>query len=153
MARYIVGTVDDIKPGDLVTQCGYNGTQADALWDIYQAGTTTRIGQSRFSLTCPDTGVNGQDDCFLPAGDNDGTAICHLDANTEVACISAWNYEGMAGNSQVLDCNALANASTAKDDCEASTGGGRVIHHYSVYDSGQWKSAVATVNRCAVMLP
>jgi hypothetical protein len=135
---------DGIQPGDLVTQCGYDGSQEHAVWTIYDAGTDNKLGESVFTLSCADASINGPNDCFLPTGDERGTAFCFSDAATVAQCVNAWSFEGVAGNDRVLDCNALANVTVA--ECESSETA-PVTHHFTVFVDGEWKNAVARVDR------
>ena len=128
--------VPGVVPTETVTVCGYNGSQADAYWNIYDDATNTSIGQSSFRMTCSDTGMDGPNDCFLPQGDNAGTVTCHLDDNTTVVpCTNSWTLEGMSGNNKTLDCNTEAGFGVVEQNCEVPVGGGSVSYQYTVHNN------------------
>jgi len=93
----LLATIDNIKPGDEVTVTGYAGSPNDVYWEIFEAGTTNKIGTSTFHLSCSDADMNGSDDCGKYAGDGKGMA----------GFINDWLFAGMAGNGRTLDCGTV----------------------------------------------
>ena len=85
---------DNIAPGDEVTVSGFAGSPNDVYWEIFHAGTETKIGESTFHLSCSDDDMNGPEDCSKYEGDGKG----------KTGFINEWIFEGMAGNGLVLDC-------------------------------------------------
>jgi cysteine-rich repeat protein len=142
--------IDNIQPGDVVTVTGYNGSQGnDVFWNIFAAGTSTKIGQSSFHLSCSDVDMNGPEDCGKAAGDNKGSTTC-----SPAPCVNTWIFEGMAGQGKVLDCtnpNGFApvtykytvtnNTSTAVtgldlNDAVTDSGGTTIVHIAGPFDLG-----------------
>ena len=81
-------------PGQEVTVNGFAGAPNDVIWEIFNAGTSTKIGASDFHNSCSDVDMNGPEDCGKTQGDAKGLA----------GFINQWKFEGMAGNGQILDC-------------------------------------------------
>ena len=90
----LLATIDNIKPGDKVTVTGYAGSPNDVIWEIFNAGTTVKIGSSTFHLSCSDADMNGSEDCGKQEGDGKGLS----------GYINNWLLAGMAGNDQRLVC-------------------------------------------------
>lgn len=93
-----LATIDNIKPGDEVTVTGYAGSPNDVYWEIFNAGTTEKIGTSTFHLSCSDADMNGPEDCGKFEGDGKG----------KTGFINDWLFAGMAGNGRTLDCGVVA---------------------------------------------
>lgn len=80
--------------GDEVTVAGYAGSPNDVIWELFNGGTSTKIGQSDFHLSCSDVDMNGPEDCGKREGD----------AKAYSGFVNDWIFEGMAGNGLALDC-------------------------------------------------
>jgi hypothetical protein len=100
----LLATIDNIKPEDEVTVSGYAGSPNDVYWEIFNAGTDTKIGTSTFHVSCSDVDMNGPEDCGKTEGDGKGLT----------GYINSWAFEGMAGNGQVLDCTATPTEPTSE---------------------------------------
>jgi hypothetical protein len=90
----VVGDIDNIAVGQEVTISGFAGSPNDVIWEIFHAGTSTKIGQSTFNLSCSDADMNGPEDCGKAEGDGRGQS----------GYLNQWVFDGMAGNGQRLDC-------------------------------------------------
>jgi hypothetical protein len=90
----LLATIDGITVGKEVTVSGYAGSPNDVIWEIFDATTGLKIGNSTFHLSCSDVDMNGLEDCGKTEGDGKGLT----------GYINNWIFEGMAGNGQVLDC-------------------------------------------------
>jgi hypothetical protein len=84
-----------IAPGEEITVDGYAGSPNDVIWELFDAVTSAKIGNSTFHLSCSDADMNGSEDCGKTAGD--GKALQGF--------INQWLFEGMAGNGKALECN------------------------------------------------
>ncbi len=93
----LLATIDNIKHGDEVTVTGYAGSPNDVYWEIFEAGTTNKIGTSTFHLSCSDADMNDPEDCGKLEGDGKG----------KTGFINDWLFAGMAGNGKTLDCGAV----------------------------------------------
>ena len=90
----LLADIDNIVPGQEVTVNGFAGAPNDVVWEIFNAGTSTKIGASDFHISCSDVDMNGPEDCGKAAGDAKGLT----------GFINQWIFDGMAGNGQILDC-------------------------------------------------
>lgn len=91
----VVGTVDNIMVGDEVTVDGFTGKPNDVIWEIFEAGSDIKIGESKFHLSCSDPDMNGEEDCGKPQGDG---------KKNELKYINDWILEGMVDNTSIIDC-------------------------------------------------
>ena len=107
----LLADIDNIVPGQEVTVNGFAGAPNDVVWEIFNAGTSTKIGASDFHLSCSDDDMNGPEDCGKTAGDAKGLA----------GFINQWIFDGMAGNGQVLDCTPAPQPGS--DTCEIARTG------------------------------
>jgi hypothetical protein len=92
----LITTVNNVVPGQSVSVTGYAGSPNDVIWEIFNASTGTKIGESTFHLSCSDSEMNGVEDCgkFEGNGKSDSASF-----------INTWKLEGLAGNGQTLDCS------------------------------------------------
>ncbi len=90
----LLATIDNIAPSQKVTVTGYAGSPNDVYWEIFEAGTSNKIGTSTFHLSCSDADMNGAEDCGKFEGDGKG----------KIGFINDWLFAGMAGNGRTLDC-------------------------------------------------
>ena len=102
----IVGTADNVAPGDEVTISGFAGSPNDVYWEIFDGAV--KLGESVFHLSCSDDDMNGPEDCGKPEGDGKG----------KTGYLNDWLFEGMAGNGLVLDCTPEPQAGSKT--CEAT---------------------------------
>ncbi len=86
---------DNIVPGTVVKVTGLGGSPNDQVWEVFQAGTLTKIGESKFHISCSDPDMNGIEDC----GKNEGNG-----KDNTASLINAWLFEGMKGNGKTLSC-------------------------------------------------
>ena len=136
----LVADIDNIQVGDDVTIAGFAGSPADIVWDIFAAGTTTKIGQSTFHIDCGDPDMNGREDCGKPEGDG---------KDNKAGFVNQWVLDGMGGNGVTLDCSPPPPPSTSS--CEIPSGGGTVNYTYTVTNTGGVTANNLTVSddKCA----
>ena len=80
-----------------MTVSGYAGSPNDVYWEIFEAGTDIKIGESKFHMSCSDQEMNGPEDCGTAQGDGKAN---------ESGLINDWLLEGMTlGNEGFFDCN------------------------------------------------
>ncbi len=87
--------MDNIQPGDEVTVTGFAGSPNDVFWEIFAAGTNTKLGESAFHLSCSDDEMDGPEDCGKAEGNGKSNSS---------GLLNTWTFEGMAGNGEALDC-------------------------------------------------
>ena len=104
----LLATIDNIQPNQEVSVSGYAGSPNDVIWEVFNAGTTTKIGQSTFHLSCSDADMNGPEDCGKVQGDG----------KDKTGFLNNWSLEGLSGNGKTLDCTASAAFPTA-ESCTA----------------------------------
>ncbi|MFC1532529.1 hypothetical protein ACFL7M_04060 [Thermodesulfobacteriota bacterium] len=93
----LLDDIDGIVNGMDVTVSGYAGSPNDVYWEIFEAGTGNKIGESKFHLSCSDQEMNGPEDCGTAQGNGKGN---------EAGLINDWLLEGMTlGNGGLFDCN------------------------------------------------
>ncbi len=85
---------DNVMPSDVVTVTGLGGSPNDQVWEVFQAGTLNKIGESQFHISCSDSNMNGIEDCGKAQGDG---------KSDDPAKLNDWLFEGMKGD-QTLDC-------------------------------------------------
>ena len=93
----LLADVDNIAVGDEVTVTGFAGKK-DVIWKIFKAGTSDKLGESKFHLSCSDADMNGVEDCGKRQGDG---------KKNEASLINDWLLEGIVGASSTLDCTPM----------------------------------------------
>ncbi len=91
----LLADIDGIQIGDEVSVSGYAGSPNDVIWEIFVAGTSTKIGESMFHLSCSDNEMNGPEDC----GNREGNG-----KRNDAGLINDWLLEGMVDATDTLDC-------------------------------------------------
>jgi len=99
--------VFNVAPGQEVTITGFAGSPNDVVWEIFAAGTLTKLGNSDFHLSCSDVDMNGPEDCGKVQGDAKGL----------LGFLNLWTFEGMGGNGKVLDCTPAPPVLNWQDSC------------------------------------
>jgi hypothetical protein len=84
----LLADIDDISPGDLVSVSGMGGSPNTQAWEIFLAGTLTKIGESQFHISCSDGNMNGVEDCGTNQGDGKSDSFL---LNND------WLFQGMSG--------------------------------------------------------
>jgi len=102
----LLADVNNIAGGQEVTVSGYAGSPNDVYWEIFDAVTDAKIGESTFHVSCSDDDMNGPEDCGKSEGDGKDKA----------GFINTWIFEGMAGNGLALDCTPAVTSPS--DQCE-----------------------------------
>ena len=105
----LLADIDHVAPGDLVTVTGMRGSSDDVIWEIFAAGTDTKLGESKLRVACDDQEMDGPEDCGLPQGDG-------KDNKTEF--INDWLLDGIVDDSGLLECT---KRSTASSTCEVQS--------------------------------
>jgi hypothetical protein len=90
----LLAEIDNVMPGQVVSVSGFADSPNDVYWEIFEAGTSTKIGESTFHLSCSDADMNGPEDCGTREGDG----------KDKTGFLNDWLLEGMAGNGQHLIC-------------------------------------------------
>ncbi|MBT8137041.1 MAG: hypothetical protein KJO54_08530 [Gammaproteobacteria bacterium] len=103
----LLADIDDIQPGEEITVMGYAGSPNDVFWEVFAAGTSTKLGESKFHLSCSDGNMNGPEDCGLSQGDG---------KDDDSSLLNIWLLEGMVDASGTLDCT--PPATTGVSECE-----------------------------------
>ena len=88
------GTPTAVSGSGTYTVSGF--TEEDSTWEIFDATGTTKLGESKFHLTCRDQSMNGVEDCGKNQGDgkyNTGS----LNNN--------WILDGMVDDNETLTCS------------------------------------------------
>ena len=98
-------TIDNVQPKQEVSVSGYAGAPNDVIWEIFTAGTETKIGQSTFHLSCSDVNMNGPEDCGKAQGDG----------KAKTGFLNNWILEGLSGNGKTLDCTTTPSFPTAEN--------------------------------------
>ncbi len=99
----VVGTFNNVMPGDEVTVTGLAGVSGnDTYWEVFLAGTMTPVksGISKFHISCSDVDMNGVEDC----GKNEGDGKQKSGEVGDPTLVNDWLFEGMVGASSTLDC-------------------------------------------------
>ena len=118
----LLADIDNISSGDEVRVSGFAGSPNDVYWEIFNAGTNTKIGESKFHLSCSDDDMDGPEDCGAVLGNGKDNAS---------GFVNAWLLELLSGNGATLDCTA---------DIPAGTGG----YEFCEFDAGPIPSCEAT---------
>jgi hypothetical protein len=100
----LLTTIDNIQPGQEVSVSGYAGSPNDVYWEVFQAGTSTKIGTSTFHVSCSDVDMNGPEDCGKAQGDG----------KAKTGFLNSWVLEGLSGNGKTLDCTSTPAFPTAE---------------------------------------
>ncbi len=86
---------DNIVIGQEVTVTGFAGSPNDVIWELFAAGTSSKLGESKFHLSCSDSEMDGPEDCGKRQGDGKGN---------DSGLINDWLLEGMVDSDETLDC-------------------------------------------------
>ena len=89
----LLNTWDNVVPGTKKTASGFSGD--DSTWEIFNAAGTTKLGESKFKLTCADHAMNGVEDC----GKNEGDGKYDTPG-----LINTWILDGMVDDNETLSC-------------------------------------------------
>ena len=85
-----------IGMGDEVTASGYAGSPNDVFWEVFAGGS--KVGESKFHLSCSDNDMNGAEDCGKRQGNG-------KDNNNSL--INNGLLEGMVDADGPFDCSNL----------------------------------------------
>jgi hypothetical protein len=88
----LLGTVDPVALGDTITITGFAGSPNDVYWELFKAGTDTKLGTSLFHLSCSDADMNGPEDI----GKRQGNSKCT--SADDCGWVNGWELVAMAGN-------------------------------------------------------
>ena len=93
----LLADVDNITVGGEVTVDGYAPKDGnDVIWEVFVAGTDTKLGESVYHMSCSDDDMDGAEDCGKRQGNgksNDG------------GFINDWILDGMIDAVGTLDCS------------------------------------------------
>ncbi|NNF88292.1 MAG: hypothetical protein HKM97_07190, partial [Acidimicrobiia bacterium] len=94
----LLADIDNIQIGDEVTIGPLSGPN-DSYWEIFEAGTSNLIGESKFHRSCSDSEMNGEEDC----GNRQGNG-----KSNDPDLINDWILEGLVDEAGgVLDCSSM----------------------------------------------
>ena len=102
----LLADVDHITVGDEVTVSGFAGSPNDVIWEVFEAGTSVKIGESTFHLSCSDDDMNGLEDCGMRQGNG----------KHKSGFINDWLLEGMVDAKNSFDCT-VDPISPGADEC------------------------------------
>ena len=80
---------------DEASIAGFAGSPNDVYWEIFLDGTTFKLGESKFHLSCSDDEMDGPEDCDKLQGDG---------KSDDDGFVNLWQLDLLAGNGQTLDC-------------------------------------------------
>jgi len=106
----LLADIDNIMVGDEVTVSGFAGSPNDVIWEIFEAGTSVKIGESIFHLSCSDNDMNGLEDCGKRQGNG----------KDKSGFINDWLLEGMVDAKNSFDCT-FDPLSPGTGECEFFT--------------------------------
>lgn len=123
----LLADIDNIVPDQAVTVNDYAGSPNDVYWEIFNAGTNNKIGESTFHLSCSDEDMNGPEDCGKNQGNGKNKSKdkkgkgkkCH-DNGSDTALINDWILAGMVDDSSSFNCLA-DDSSEVVSECEILT--------------------------------
>jgi hypothetical protein len=98
--RGAVGSTGDalsgtLMPGDEYLQRHLDGAPNDVVWEIFDAATMVKLGESKFHLSCSDPDMNGIEDCSKPQGDG---------KSNDPSLINTWELERIVDAGGKLNC-------------------------------------------------
>jgi hypothetical protein len=88
----VTGTV---MPGDEVLHRHLTSAPNDVVWEIFDAATMVKLGESKFHVSCSDPDLNGIEDCGKPQGDGE---------SNDPTLISTWELERVVDAGGKLNC-------------------------------------------------
>jgi hypothetical protein len=101
----LLADIPTVNPQDEVTVTGYAGAPNDVFWEVFVGGS--KVGESKFHLSCSDDNMNGPEDCGQALGDG---------KSDDAGFINTWGLELLSGNGQTLDCSPVPEPPS--DNCE-----------------------------------
>ena len=91
----LLADVDGIDTDEDVVVDGYAGSPNDVFWEVFAAGSTNKLGESKFHLSCSDSDMNGIEDCGKNQGDG---------KSNDPGFINTWQLERIKDEGGVLNC-------------------------------------------------
>jgi hypothetical protein len=91
----LVGTFEDVAPGDVIEATGLGTQGTSSTFQIFTSNGVTLLGESKFNLWCDDKHMNGLEDC----GKNLGNS-----KYDQTNLINDWLLEGMVDSNETLSC-------------------------------------------------
>jgi hypothetical protein len=88
-------TTGIVMPGDEVFVMNYAGSPNDVIWEVFASDAVTKLGESKFHLSCSDPDMNGIEDCGRNEGDG---------KSNDPALINDWLLERIVDAGGKLDC-------------------------------------------------
>jgi len=97
----VIADIDNVVPGAEVKISGFADGPKDVIWEIFIAGTNTKIGESSFHLSCSDSEMKNPQDCGKPAGDGKNNDKC---TGGDGRCLNDWIFEGLVDKEGEINC-------------------------------------------------
>jgi hypothetical protein len=82
-------------PGDEVLARNFAGSPNDVVWEVFDANSGTKLGESKFHVSCSDPDMNGLEDCGKNQGDG---------KSNDPGLINDWLLERIKDDGGVLNC-------------------------------------------------
>jgi hypothetical protein len=89
----LITEFDDVAPGDAVEVTDLGTTKP--TFEIFDSTGVTKLGESKFDVSCNDKAMNGVEDC----GEDNGNLRWNYPS-----LINTWQFEGMVDSDETLSC-------------------------------------------------
>ncbi len=120
----LLADIDNIIPGQAVTVSGYAGSGNDVFWEIFEADSNNKIGESNFHMSCSDADMNGAEDCGKNQGNGKGDSKGKKgkkdkgkDNTGNNSLINDWILAGMVDDESSFNCLTTDSESDPVSEC------------------------------------
>ncbi len=101
--------ISGIARGDMVTVAVPAGAPNDIYWEIFDAGMTSKIGESKFHISCSDEDMNGPEDCGKNLGDGKSKKVKSKKCKSkkgwsDPTLVNDWLFMGAVDADSTLVC-------------------------------------------------
>jgi hypothetical protein len=91
----LLAEVNPVTPGQVISVSGLVGAPNDVTWEIFLYNSSTKLGESQFTIACSDSDMDGAEDCGKYEGNG---------KSNHANLINTWLFDGMVDRDEVLDC-------------------------------------------------
>jgi hypothetical protein len=91
----LLNLFDNLAPGATINAEGFQAGSQTAVFEIFDSTGTTKLGESKFDLSCQDSSMNSLEDC----GKNNGNLKYNYGS-----LINDWLLEGLVDTNETLNC-------------------------------------------------